>query len=438
MRRFVALLGLALGVSMLVAACGDSEEITFTPTPTGTPTPAATQTPGPKPTASPTATPSLTSTPTPFATPTSTPGDLGPAPTALEFVPSWLETAWQVGRAPVEVNAALQAAGWQHSTDDLGSSDLNGDGQEEWLLTIFVDESGQGTVFGPPGNFWIVGEGGQLYSTFGDSSEVGLWTAPVVILLGDLTGDNLPEVIIETSSCGAHTCHNLYQAVSAHHGTIGNIVVGPDDGGALMAFPTAEFYDSTDDGLSDLVLTGGIVASIGAGIQQARSEVWAWDGTAITLADTLWAPSPWRFHVLYDANRAFDRPDYENAHGLYLRVINDGTLQDISEFPASGDTRDSARQFAAFRLVLLGLLADDQDAAAIWRDWLSLHYSDSPIHQAATALMMEWISGTGNLGDACGVATSLLLAAENPTGPLAYLGYANPELTAEDVCPIQA
>jgi hypothetical protein len=322
--------------------------------------------------------------------------------------------------------------------DDFGASDLNGDGQAEWLLTIFDDESGQGSVFGPPGNFWVVGEGGHLYSTFTDGTEVGFWTAPVVILLDDLTGDNLPEAIIETSSCGAHTCHNLYHAVSAHHGTIGNIVLGPDDEGALMAYPTAEFFDSTDDGLPDLVLTGGIVASVGAGIQQERSEIWAWDGAAITLADTVWAPSPWRFHVLYDANRAFDLADYGYAHGLYLRVINEGTLQDVDEFPASGDTRDSARQFAAFRLVLLGLLANDQDEAATWSDWLSLHYSDSPIQQAATALMLEWISGTGDLSDACEAATNLLLAAENPTGSLAYLGYANPELTAEDVCPIQA
>lgn len=366
--------------------------------------------------------------------------DLGPVPKTQEELQRWLTAAWARNVATAEVAAALRGAAWQRSDKDFNAIDLDGKGRQEWLLTLYVSTPGPEPPFGPPGLYWLVGDGGVFYR-FGAAEE--FTSAPSLIASGDMTGDRLPEAVIEDMGCGAHTCTHFYYVLGLRFGTIGSIVRPPQQPGApdsiAMPTATAQVRDATGDGLLDLVLTGGTINSLGAGIQRGSTEVWSWDSRAMTvvLKEATWQPSTWRFHVLYNANEAFEEGDYRTARSLYQRVINDATLKDTDEFPASGPTYPSSRQFAAFRLVLLALLVErDLGPASEWDRWLTRNYPETALEQASLVLVREW-SFTHDLARACRDVTAELLTYPNPTGTLEYLGYANPELKAEDVCPIR-
>jgi hypothetical protein len=394
-------------------------------------------------------TPTLVVSPTP-GTPTLE--ELGEPPETLDALRDWLMQAQAAGATLDDVCAALTAAQWHQSVDSCSPADLDGDQQEEWLLTIDFSrlQEDQATTLqeGHPGDFWIVGDEGLVFQSREEEEPDFFATAPQLLELVDMTGDELPEAVVDFSTCGAHTCYSYYQVIGAPDGTIRNLVqVPPLEPGEEESFPGTiglayvdeqEIRDATGDDLPDLVIHGGIVGSAGAGIQRARTEIWSWTGEAVTLAEQQWEETSYRFHWLYNANYAFQQEEYDMARTRYEEVVVNPDLQD--EPFATGtpqELRDYTRQFAAFRLTLLPLLRGDITEATRWRNWLQQEYPQAPMTAAADRLLSEWQSNGNNLAAACDAATSVLQAAENPTGPLTDMGYNNPSLTAKTVCPIE-
>ncbi len=394
---------------------------------------------------------------TPTLAVTETPGsisleELGAAPDNLSELREWLARAHD-GAAPLgELCAALGAAQWQQTGDACEAADLDGDGTDEWLLTIDVtrlqEEPPPILPDGHPGDFWIVSEGQFVYQVHEDNEPDFLATAPRLVELVDMTGDDQPEAVISSTNCGAHTCFNYYQIIGAHDGAIRNLVqLSPEQletGEALpgyISMPTVDaetIGDANDDGLPDLVIEGGLIGSAGAGIQRARTEIWAWSGDAIILDQTQWQETGYRFHWLYNANDAFEDQEYDLARARYEAVVVDPNLQDVEGMLGTAqEVRDHVRQFAAFRLSLLPLLRGDITESTRWRNWLQEEYALAPIAEAATRLFSEWESNGNNLATACAAVTSYLQSTTNPTGPLTDMGYNNPALAASDVCPIQ-
>lgn len=396
----------------------------------------------------PTASPPPTAVPTQAATPTSlpapTPGPTPPAPEDLEApltfaaLEPWLATAWKEGTDPAKVQAALQAAGWQPSAvQHWRTADLTGDGREEWLVSLIDPNSEPGQVAGPTGQYWIVNGSGVVFRY--DAAASGFYTAPITRFVADLTGDGRPDAVLEMTGCGASTCFNNYLVVSAHGGGVRNVVqpvpgAGPTEDGIGMSNVTNVHLGETHP--ETLIVTGGTYGSVGAGITRERTETWGWDGSAIVLQDTLWAPSNYVHHVLYDGNMAFDAGDEQTAVTAYTRVIKDDTLEDVMSNTTGESARDAARQFAAFRMALIGLRGLDEVQAYNWQDWLRSHNPDSAITRAADTLLREW-SDTQDLDAACTAVTAQLAGETDPTGPLADLGYGNPSLTGKDVCPVE-
>jgi hypothetical protein len=155
----------------------------------------------------------------------------------------------------------------------------------------------------------------------------------------------------------------------------------------------------------------------------------------VTLADMTWDESNYRFHLLYDANEAFAAGDDEHARTLYERVIHDETLEDVEWAEPADQIRSFTRQFAAFRLALLELRRQQPAEAAAWQAWLAQEYAGQSLTRAATELLAAGARGH-DPAEACATVTALLQMENNPTGPLVNMGYANPELSAEDVCPV--
>lgn len=442
-------------------ACSSTAEPTIPPPPITTRVVgSATGTAGPAPVATVTAisggaeaTPTLASGVEPDGTPISL-EELGEVPEDREGLAAWLMAA-RAGQVELEqVCAALVAAQWQVEGESCEAADLDGDEEEEWLLTLdttHLDEA-PFSPQGHPGDFWIVQEE-EVYQQLALVPELA-GVAPTVVAVAEMTGDDNPEVITVAITCGAHTCYHNYDILSTHHGELASILGVPpaeteqaaDEETpllALIAIPTVDSEEVTDangDGLDDLVLHGGLIGSAGAGIHRAYTEVWVWDGEAITLDSRSFDETNYRHHRLYDANMAFDEGDYERAAVLYEQIVVDQSMEDVQPILAgtAEDTREAARQFAAFRLALLPLFRGDVTEATRWRNWLNDTYPAAPIAEAAALLIATWEGNGNNLPAACAVVTDLLQRqAEPPTGPLMDLGYANPMVTADDVCPLQ-
>ncbi|MBD0337362.1 MAG: hypothetical protein ICV62_17890, partial [Cyanobacteria bacterium Co-bin13] len=273
-------------------------------------------------------------------------------------------------------------------------------------------------------------------------------SAPQVVAAQDFTGDETAEVLLRRQVCGAHTCTHAYFMLGYQEGQIRPLVAAPtgpyQSGQAIVLYDPelTGLTDETGDGVADLVLHTGVIGSASAGAQRTRTEVWAWNGAVVTLADVRLDPTHYRFHILYEANEAFDQNQLERARALYQQVIEDDSLEDMQwsdEFPSS---RDSTLQFAAFRLALMGLRESDRNTAAQWQAWLQQTYPNTPITEAARLLMV--LTAELPLEDACATIRETLLSQETPeddfpgngpTGLLRYMGYANPSLGAADVCP---
>jgi hypothetical protein len=375
----------------------------------------------------------------------------------------WLEDQWQQGTPTDQVEMNLHAAGWLTNGQDFQQLDVDEDGQDEWLIRVNLDPNPM--PWGRSGDFWIIGEE-LLYRYFEPDdyfrqgtedepiplSQDFVLTAPQLLAVQDYTGDREPELLLQRQICGAHTCTQSYTVLSYRDGAIRSLISQApslDTDGKSVVMPYAEVETATDetgDRRPDLLIRGGTYGSAGAGIQRSRTEIWAWDGSAMTLDNIRWEPSEYRFHLLYEANYRLEQGEGDRATNLYRQVIEDESLNDDLWWNTTGSVYDSSRQFAAFRLMVLEMMDDDHRQFRNWERWLRRYYPDAPITEAARRMSDRW-DDDDSRDDACRAARDYLVAlddqvsednplAEAPTGPLRYMGYGNPTLSGADVCPL--
>lgn len=373
--------------------------------------------------------------------PTPVTGPLAPAPTDWESLEGWLTTLWQNNVNPAAVRAALQASGMQKSLSDWAAADFDGDLMDEWVLVLY-DQSLPGLPFGVAGDLWIVNGDGVVFRYHdAPSNDIFQFLAPSIIAMTDMTGDGLPEIITDAPVCGASTCTNNYRIIGPQDGRIADLVVAPpvaevEPAGQVISVPYADtrIEDVDADGLLELLVHGGTLGSAGAGIVRPHTEVWGWDGAAVTRTDIILDPTAYRHHILYEANDLMASGDLARAMPLYEAVINDNALRDDGYSYPPEQVRADISAFAAFRLILIDRLIGDSERAASRLAWLLATYPDSPVAGAADRLIREW--GTyGNSTELCAQIEGGLATLENPTGSLADMGYGNPSLGAADLCP---
>jgi hypothetical protein len=373
--------------------------------------------------------------------PTPITGPLAAAPTDWEGLEGWLAALWRSDMDPAAVRAALQQSGMQRSQDDWRAADFNGDLQDEWVLVLY-DQSMPGVPFGAPGDLWIVNGDGVIFRYYNaPSNDIYSFLAPRVVEVVDLTGDGLPELITDTVICGAHTCTDNFRIVGVADGEMSDRVIFqplPEEGfdGSIipMNYAETQLEDFDGDGLLEFLVHGGTLGSAGAGVVRPRTEVWGWNGADVVLEQTLLDPAAYRHHVLYEANDRMAAGDLDGALALYETAINDPALRDDGYLYAPEQARADVSAFAAFRLILIDLLQGNAERANSRLAWLTATYPASAAAGAAATLVSEW-AGPEN-GDAlCDRIEAGLLAAENPLGALADMGYGNPGLGEGDYCP---
>ncbi|MBP6786899.1 MAG: hypothetical protein KA170_04870 [Candidatus Promineofilum sp.] len=373
--------------------------------------------------------------------PTPVTGPLAAAPTDWENLESWLATLWRSNMNPAAVRAALQQSGVQRDLGDWAAADFDGDLQDEWVLVLY-DQSLPGVPFGAAGDLWVVNGDGVIFRYYAaPSNDIYEFLAPSIVALADMTGDGVPELIANAPLCGAHTCYDNYRIIGRRDGQLTDLAqAAPVVEGALpgtvisLSYADTRLDDVDGDGLTEFLVHGGTIGSAGAGIVRPWTEVWGWDGAAVTRDSIILDPAQYRHHVLYEANDLMAAGELGGALALYEAAINEGGLRDDGFAYPPEQTRADINSFAAFRLILIDLLQNNVERANSRLAWLQSTYPQSAAAGAAVTLVGGW-SGPENAGALCAQIESNLAALENPSGALADMGYGNPSLGAADFCP---
>lgn len=360
---------------------------------------------------------------------------LNPPPDTWEGLAQWMVQVYVAGLSDSQVADHLLATQWLKRAQDWTTLDSDGDGALEWVAALSMPGAVAYSPDAYPGDLWIVGPAGILYQYAADLATPET-QAPQIVAVTDMTGDGRPDLMIDEHFCGAHTCFGNYRLLSAHDGSLRNIVNSdlPNADVISISYPTPEIRDATGDGILDFVVHGGNIGSVGAGMVRTYTEIWAWDNSALSRRQIVLDPTTWRHHILYEANAEAAGGQLELAATLYEQVIQDPSLE--NPFPFEGEESEiypALAQLAAFRLVVVRLQQGQVDAAQSWRDWLLSNAADGLITQAAQAFYDTWV--VNNAPDqACSAAQAILGSVEEPAGVVTNLGYGNPSLTSADFC----
>jgi hypothetical protein len=315
--------------------------------------------------------------------------------------------------------------GWQalrHVTDLL-RADVDDDGKGEFLLVLVAPSAEYATVI--PGDLLAIDIDGQEYRLAYQAASDRVIMDPALLEVEDLNGDGYTELAFASTGCGAHTCTTTVYILASGAGTYDDLI----EGGIEMPFVEVHFVDR--DGDSVPVMYGGMIGSVGAGPQRARTEVYKWDGHTYTLAETIYDPSDYLYFKVLDANGALLEGDYARAAQLYLEAVENPNLEAwMGEYE-----RVDLTAFSRYRLCLTYLLKGDVDAAKAVRDEMLKEQPDHIYAQVVTALWDAYLTD-GDLSSACDEVGAF--ASEHPktADVLADYGYGNPTFAPADVCPV--
>ncbi|HEX3246291.1 MAG TPA: FG-GAP-like repeat-containing protein [Chloroflexota bacterium] len=314
--------------------------------------------------------------------------------------------------------------------NSLAEADLTGDGRPE-LVVGLVDPGATASPAGPRGLVIAIhDEGGRFRSIpIPSSSTASPAAGPYVQQVADVNADGAAEVLTVSQVCGASTC-TVFPAVASWAGGSYRLLTAPD---LNMASATVKLEDRDNDGRLELVLSGGLIGSAGAGVQRGRTEIYRFVGGRYELAETQTEPTASRYLVIVDANAAFDRKDFRAAEPLYQRAATDDALTD--QRPSGGNPGPGLRAFARFRLLLLDAIqGKDDEAREILEQMQSLD-ATTP-YPAAAQVFWNFYGQTGSVEAGCNQFTESVRRQPAMLDPLNGWGYANAEIKADEVCKV--
>ena len=333
------------------------------------------------------------------------------------------------GASPEELAVTLIVNGLGPKEQPVWAEDLTGDGVREVAVTVY-DE----TQF-PQGALLIYDcvDGRYLLAHLVISEQQ--FHAPLLRHIQDINADGLREVVYSSTNCGAHTCFEDVQILEYDDG----VYLAKLEGSTLeFPYPEIKLTDYDHDGVYSLEVVGTTIASVGAGPQRDSINVWDFDSASRTwqLKSQSLAASPFRVHLLHDAEAAMDRGEYLIASLLFQQVIED---ENLLEWAEPEEEYNNLAAYAYFKRVVAAVFLDDRAAAERLFSELEDEFarSDQYAYVEMAEVFLEESAASG-LEDGCTAARLYADANEfvilTPLGSEVY-GYANPDLGAADVCP---
>jgi hypothetical protein len=330
------------------------------------------------------------------------------------------------------LSEALYLAGIANMPEPIATGDMDGDGLEEVVVSIFEPDS----MGLPPAGMLLIftcKEGAYQLAYKEDTRPSE--GAPGIRFLQDLNASGNADLVISSASCGAHTCFERVQVIQWDGTEYRNHLEGDTSD---LPYPTIYLSPTERDGVYDLQVTGSGFGSVGAGPQRNVSWTWFYNEEV-----RLWQvsgfqrePSSYRIHVLHDAAQAAKNGEYQQALILYNRVISDSTLEDWVE-PELEQAWIQA--FARYQMVVIYTLQDREPFAnTVLEELKSTTSPDNPQYgyfEMAVAYLDGFQEGGAEMG--CKLAQDYVVLhpeLSDTLGPQLF-GYGNQTFTEKDVCP---
>lgn len=311
----------------------------------------------------------------------------------------------------------------------LASADLTGDGVPEIVVAANNPES---AMMMPEGMLMIFGKRGNSYGVQYNSStqDIPVEGFVSIIQAADANDDAVADLAFGAEWCGAHTCTVNVHVLSYKDDKYADLA--PEVSGPYPDFISLQ--DTNGDGYLEILIHGNIIGSAGAGPQRMSTSVYSLREGQYVLTEMLYDESDLLYFKIVDANLALASGETEKAIALYTRALTDASLV-ASGMMLNGmneqQESDALHSFARFRLVVANtLLNKEGEALAVLEEIRQAGGAFAPLAEVFWQALIE----TGNVDGACEAVTAL--AEQDP----AYLdimnsfGYANPELSADQLC----
>ena len=314
--------------------------------------------------------------------------------------------------------------------------DLDGDGKDEWLISVPGRDRSCQFTFCP--GYVLIFETYQgllmpVHLLFGDE---GIWeiSKPVLLATEDINADGLTEVVIRQDICGAHTCFT-------------SLLIGRWDGREWhnlaadrieQAYTEYKIVDLDGDGSQEITMHGGMIGSSGAGLQRPHTLVFAWrDGAYRRIEDTPDAVEHPYYRML-DANRALASGDLDRALELALAVVDATSFEDEMGF-MDGWAHARITTYAAGEALIVYALQGDLPAMEELLFEVQLRSDLTPnVYSEAIRRVVDVYKETGDAPAACRALEAV--AARQPDEAVFFqeYGYGTERMTLDQLCPLDA
>lgn len=427
---------------------------TATPTPLDTATPlppTATHTPSPEPTPAQEAlVPQgpITAPPDNFSPTPPPPPDIGPEVeeawvrdyvalvTAMlnsaETVQAVLERLRAWARGPQEAESELATYVWAEAVD------LDGDGSDEWLMSLPVPERGCGVTWCPTYLVIYTYPEEELFKPryvvrSAPPHDVQM-QHPQLLRVEDINADGKRETLIQQRWCGAHTCFT-------------GLSVGRWDGTRwhdLAADPINQAYtdlsieDRDGDGALEFIMHGGMIGSVGAGLQRPHTLIFDWVSGAYRLVEDIPDPSDHPYYLMLDANAALAEGQWERALGLATQAVNDPNFEDSMAPVEEVDKRRIVSYAAVEAMLVHAHRGDVAEMAATLERAREHDFVASNVYTQAAERLMDVYRETGDTVEACAAMESLVAERAEEAVFFQWYGYNTARITVDQICPLDA
>lgn len=312
-------------------------------------------------------------------------------------------------------------------------ADLDDDGAPEWIVSIPYLETP--TIIrcevGACQGLVVLFERRQRIFTpvHVFRSKWGMLDHPDIKEIGDINNDGKTEVVLSSSSCGAHSC-------------VTNLSVGHWNGrdwedlaadSIEQANTEITLTDRDGNGVKEITLYGGEVRSAGAGLQRKHRLVYRWQDRKYRLFDDIPDPDSNFYYLMLDSNAALAAGNLDRALELAQQAIHQPDRERYYDTVAE---RRIVSYAAIQGMLVYGLRHEPNAMRDLLRE-VESRYSrpDNPYAQAARDLW-ETFGRTGDVVAACMAVTQSARVNFEQAQFFQFYGYNTERLRLNQICPL--
>ncbi len=305
---------------------------------------------------------------------------------------------------------------------------LRGGPESEVVLALVDAQVGAGN---PLGALAVLAAGPLGWEVLYQS---GLVADVELLTLEDVNDDENADIVWSDTTCGERACFTTVHVTSYVDGDFRSWI----NGSTTLASAAVRLEDIMPQGSGrELVIQGGVISTVAAGPQRPITVLWASLGGAPYVAmQQSYAPSFCLYHQILDADAALQGGPYDNyaaAIAAYRAAADDPRLVACWIRP---DEVAELRAYALYRLAVAHAYAGDLAAAGAAVEELASLYPADPLAELA---QLWWVAYRTARDDAAACAVAETFAGRNPVTwqRLADYGFANPEFSADMLCPLE-